>query len=56
MTNPVVEKALSCLDKLKDLDAHASFIVTNGDKKVLKNLGINLTCCDKFQSDNLYDD
>ena len=56
VTNPVVEKALSCLDKLRDCEAHASFIVSNGDKKVLKNLGIILTCEDKFQSDNLYDD
>ena len=56
VTNPVVEKALSCLDKLRDCEAHASFIVSNGDKKVLKNLGIRLTCEDKFQSDNLYDD
>ena len=56
VTNPVVEKALSCLDKLKGCEVHASFIVTNGDKKVLKNLGINLTCEDKFQSDNLFDD
>ena len=56
VTNPVVEKALSCLDKLKNCDAHATYIVTNGDKKVLTNLGIRLTCEDKYQSDNLYDD
>lgn len=56
VTNPVVEKALSCLDKLKDCDAHASYTVTNGDKKVLKRLGVRLTCEDKFQSDNLFDD
>lgn len=56
VTNPVVEKALSCLDKLKDCDVHASYIVTNGDKKVLKRLGVRLTCEDKFQSDNLFDD
>ena len=56
VTNPVVEKALSCLDKLRGCEVHASYIVTNGDKKFLKNLGVNLTCEDKFYSDNLFDD
>lgn len=56
VTNPMVEKALSCLTKLKGCDAHATYIVTNGDKKVLTELGIRLTCEDKFHSDNLYYD
>ena len=56
VTNPVVEKALSCLEKLKDCEAHASYIVTNGDKKYLTDLGVRLTCEDKFYSDNLFDD
>ena len=56
VTNPVVEKALSCLPKLKNCEAHASYIVTNGDKKSLTDLGIRLTCEDKFPSDRLYTD
>jgi len=56
VTNPVVEKALSCLNKLKNTEAHATYIVTNGDKKVLTDLGIRLTCEDKFYSDNLFYD
>ena len=56
VTNPVVEKALACLEKLKDCEAHASYIVANGDKKFLTDLGIRLTCEDKFYSDNLFDD
>jgi len=56
VTNPVVEKALSYLNKLKNCEAHATYIVTNGDKKVLTELGIRLTCEDKFYSDNLYID
>ncbi len=56
VTNPVVEKALSCLEKLRNCEAHATYIVTNGDKKVLTSLGIRLTCEDKFLSDNLFDD
>jgi len=56
VTNPVVEKALSYLNKLKNCEAHATYIVTNGDKKVLTELGIRLTCEDKYHSDNLYYD
>lgn len=56
VTNPMVEKALSYLEKLRNCDAHATYIVTNGDKKVLTQLGIRLTCEDKFHSDNLYYD
>lgn len=56
VTNPVVEKALSYLSKLKNCDAHATYIVTNGDKKVLTDLGIHLTCEDKFHSDSLFYD
>jgi len=54
VTNPVVEKALSCLEKLKKCEAHASYIVTNGDKKALTDLGVVLTCEDKFHLDKLY--
>lgn len=56
VTNPVVEKALNHLDKLKDCEAHASYIVTNGDKKALSSLGIRLTCEANFHSDNLYNE
>ncbi len=43
-TNPIIEKALSNLTKLKYCEAHATYIVDNGDKKTLKSLKINLTC------------
>ncbi len=43
-TNPIIEKALSNLTKLNGCEAHATYIVDNGDKKTLKNLKINLTC------------
>ena len=54
VTNPMIEKALGVLDKLKDCEAHATYIVTNGDLKSLKHLGINLTCENVFYSDNLF--
>jgi len=54
VTNPVVEQALSCLDKLKNCEAHATYIVTNGDKKSLTKLGVRLTCEAEFHSNNLF--
>ena len=50
-TNPMVEKALSNLKKLKGCEAHATYMVENGDRKSLKQLKINLTCEPKFKSD-----
>ena len=50
-TNPMVEKALSNLKKLKNCEAHATYMVENGDRKALKQLKINLTCEPKFKSD-----
>ena len=44
VTNSMTEKALSCITKLKDCEAHATYIVTHGDKETLKSLKINLTC------------
>ena len=48
VTNPLAAKAMSCLSKLKDSEAHATYIVTNGDRKTLKDLKINLTCENEF--------
>jgi uncharacterized protein (UPF0371 family) len=48
VTNPLAAKAMSCLTKLKGAEAHATYIVTNGDKKALKELKINLTCENEF--------
>ena len=43
-TNPIIEKALANLKKLNGCEAHATYIVDNGDKKTLKSLKINLSC------------
>ncbi|MBO5096639.1 MAG: DUF1846 domain-containing protein [Bacilli bacterium] len=56
VTNPTVSQALSKLEELKNCDAHASYIVNNGDLKALKNLKIRLTCEPAFHSHNLYND
>lgn len=51
VTNPIITKALDKLEDLKGCDAHASYIVTNGELKILKNLLINLTCEPKFYNE-----
>ncbi len=48
VTNPLAAKAMSCLKKLKGCEAHATYIVTNGDKRAFKELKINLTCENEF--------
>ena len=54
-TNAMTEKALSNLKKLKDCEAHATYIVDNGDKKTLKGLKINLTCEPEYLRDDTFD-
>lgn len=43
-TNGVVEKAFEAIDKLRGLEAHSSYIISQAEQNVLKSLGINLTC------------
>ena len=50
-TNPIIVTGLKNLEKLKDSDAHATYIVTDGELKTLKNLKINLTCEPKFSEE-----
>ncbi len=54
VTNAMTEKALTCLKKLKDCEAHATYIVTDGDKTTLKNLKINLTCESEYIQNDEY--
>lgn len=48
VTNPMVATALLNLQELKDCEAHATYIVQNGDLKTLRNLEIRLTCEAEF--------
>ena len=52
---PIIEKAINNLTKLKYCEAHATYIVDNGDKKTLKNLKINLTCEPEYLPSNDFD-
>ena len=54
VTNPMIENSLSSIKKLKDCEAHATYMVANEDIKSLKSLGINITCEPIFYSDNLF--
>lgn len=42
--NPIIEKAIDELEKLRGCDAHSSYIIDKSELNALKNLGINLTC------------
>ena len=53
-TNPIIKKALENIKKLDGCEAHASYIVHNGDLKELKKLNICLTCEPVHLSDTLY--
>ena len=53
-TNPTIKGALNNLNKLEGCDAHASYMVLNGDLKSLKKLKINITSESVFRSDTLY--
>ena len=44
VTNPIIERAINELEKLRGCDAHSSYIIDKGELNALKNLGINLTC------------
>ena len=51
-TNPIIEKALSKISKLDSCDAHATYIVIDGDKRALRKLKINLTCESEYIKNN----
>ncbi len=53
VTNPIIEKAIQSLEQLKGCEAHASYMVSNGDLSILKRLRINLTCEPVFANDNI---
>ena len=53
-TNPLAEKALDQLPRLKGCELHSSVILSQIDDKTLKKLGINVTCQPKYQTKKLY--
>ncbi len=53
VTNPLAAKALSNLGKLKNCEAHATYIITGSDRRTLKDLKINFTCENEFLGEEL---
>jgi uncharacterized protein (UPF0371 family) len=54
VTNPSVEEGLNSIKELAGCDAHATYMVSNGDLRMLKRLRINLTCQPVFYSNKIY--
>ena len=46
--NPIIERTLKNLELLHGAEAHATYIIEKGEMKLLKSLGINLTCEDRL--------
>ena len=44
VTNPIIERAISELEKLRNCEAHVTYMIDKGELNALKNLGINVTC------------
>ena len=53
-TNPIAEKAMNMLVRLRGCDAHSSCILPEADQSFMRKLGINLTCEPEFGSKDLY--
>ncbi len=53
-TNPTAELAMRQLDKLRNCEAHCSYMILSGDRAIFRKLGMNLTCQPEFISNNLY--
>ena len=48
-TDPVAEKAMEQLSKLRGCEVHSSVILSPVDEKIFKRLGVNLTCQPRFK-------
>ena len=53
VTNTFVAKALSFIPKIKNSEAHSSYIITGNDKITLKELKINITCESEFLEEDI---
>jgi len=51
--NPFASKALSFLPKIKNAEAHSTYIITRGDKISLKELKVNVTCENEYLDEDL---
>ena len=49
-TDPLAEKAMEQLSKLRGCEVHSSVILSPVDEKVFKRLGVNLTCQPQYKA------
>ena len=49
VTDPMAEKAMEQLDKLRGCDVHSSVILSAVDENTFKRLGVNLTCQPRYK-------
>ena len=54
LTNPMAARAQEQLDKLKGSDAHFSVIINEEDEKLLRRLGINVSCEAQYEHKRLF--
>ena len=54
VTDEYARKALDQIDKIKGCDVHSSVILSNQDTKILKRLGMYLTCEPVYETEKLY--
>ena len=53
--NKYAKVAYSNIEQLKHCNAHSTHILTTNNQETLRNLGLNVTCGDKFMVGNLFD-
>ncbi len=53
-TNPMAQHALDQVPKLRTSEMHSTIILTYGDEKALKSLGVNITCDPEYDSAKLF--
>ncbi len=54
LTNPLADLAQQQLPKLQGCDAHFSVILSEEDERLLKQLGINVSCEARYETKKLY--
>jgi uncharacterized protein (UPF0371 family) len=54
LTDDIAKAAKEQLANLKGSDAHFSVIISEGDEKTLKRLGVNVSCEAKYENKCLY--
>lgn len=54
LTNPIAKSAKDQLDKLRGSKAHFSVIISDEDEKILRRLGVHVSCEPQYETKRLY--